>query len=71
MNITIDHVDALALVIGTKGPNSYVHPFKDYGDISGFPNESWKWDNSKLKSMCIKELYALYLEIKTFNQINK
>lgn len=67
MTVNLDIIDLLALVMGTQGPNSYDHPFEEYGSITGFPNEKWQWNRAKLSQMNDAELWKLYNDLKTFN----
>jgi hypothetical protein len=66
IKVELSKEDAIALVKGTGGPGAYVHPFDKYGEITGFPNERWVWNDKYLSVMYTHQLYDLYLELKKF-----
>lgn len=65
--LSLDRQDLLALVYGTHGPHNYVHPFEHVGEVTGFPNERWRWRDHVLDKMTDEQLKKLYFDIKTFN----
>lgn len=66
MTIQVTREDVMALIKGTGGPGAYVHPFNHVGGLVGYPNERWQWNESALDKMSVSELYALYKELRQF-----
>jgi hypothetical protein len=67
MTLDLDRQDLICLIKGTGGPKSYTHPFSMLGEITGFPNEKWYWNDTVLNNLPEWKLIELYKELKEFN----
>lgn len=67
----LDKEDLIRLVYGLGGPRDpFDQRYKMYGELTGFPNEKWHWNNKVLKSLPEWKLWDLYQEMKE-ERINK
>ena len=67
LTINLDKFDLVDFV-KSKQPSSYqnleIAMQKNFGELKGFPNEKWYWNEPKLNDMTEHELYKLYLNLK-------
>lgn len=68
IKVELDKQDVISLIKGTGGPAGYDHPFSFCGEVTGFPNEKWYWNDAYLNSLEDYRLWSLYTDLKAFNK---
>jgi len=67
LTVNLDKDDLIHL-LSSRSPSSYqdceVAYKKGYGQLDGFPNEKWRWNQVRLNSMTEEMLYEAYINLK-------
>jgi hypothetical protein len=71
VTLVLDRVDLIRLIKGTGGPGAYEHPFHYLGELNGFPNERWEWNDQYLNNVNEWTLCRDYAALKLFIEQDK
>lgn len=68
MTVTLDKFDLITLVMGSYAPFNKMEEWtaKDYGNYTGGHEDKWDWNRGPLLTASNEELWAIYLECKTY-----